>query len=159
MECTRVLCHLRLTGSGLIRHISRPRRAGFEGVLPGRRTDSGAARMCPEQCTCTGTGRQSDARGFHDIMLVNMNGETGPTVSMGQMSNLRRQWPTSLLTGITPRQTDLQSRLRNSLAGSCTYCGRNIIHDMARHVSNCQQMQTSLHWRQKLRTIINPFFI
>ena len=42
---------LRLTGSGRIGHISRPRRAGFEGALPGRRTDPGAAWKGTEQCT------------------------------------------------------------------------------------------------------------
>ena len=48
-------------------------------------------------------------QGFHDITLVDMTGPTGPTVSMGEMSNLRRQWPTSLLTGMTRRQTDLEA--------------------------------------------------
>ena len=81
--------------------------------------------------------------GFHDVTLVDMTGETGPTVSMEEMSNLRRQWPASLLTGMTQRQTDLQllrreckNRFCDSQAGRCTYCGRNIVHDMARHVSN-----------------------
>ena len=47
-------------------------------------------------------------RGFHDITLVDMTGMSGPTVSMGEMRNLQRQWPTSLLTGMTRRQTDLE---------------------------------------------------
>ena len=62
---------------------------------------------------------------------------------MEEMSILRRQWPTSLLTGMTRRQTDLEllrreckNRFRDSQAGRCTYCGGNIVHDMARHVSN-----------------------
>ena len=82
-------------------------------------------------------------RGFHNVTLVDLTGETGPTVSMEEMSNLRRQWPTSLLTGMTRWQADLEtlmregkSRFRNSQAGSCTYCGRHIIHNMACHVSN-----------------------
>ena len=31
---------------------------------------------------------------------------------------------------------ECKNRFRNSQAGRCTYCGRNIIHDKARHVSN-----------------------
>ena len=81
-------------------------------------------------------------RGFHDVTLVDMIGEAGPTSSMAEMSNLRLQWPTSVLTGMTQRQADLEalrqkckSRFHNSQAWSCMYCGRSIIHDMARHVS------------------------
>ena len=44
---------------------------------------------------------------------------------------------------MTRRQTDMESlrrecksKFRNSQAERCTYCGQNIIHDMARHVSN-----------------------
>ena len=51
-----------------------------------------------------------------------------------------RQWPTSLLTEMTQRQTDLlrreyKRRFRDMQAGVCAYCGRHIRHDMARHVS------------------------
>ena len=66
----------------------------------------------------------------------------GPPVSKEEMSNLRRQWPTSLMSGMTRRKTDLEllsreckSRFRGSQTGRCTYCGRRIVHDMARHVS------------------------
>ena len=45
-------------------------------------------------------------------MLVDMTGGTDQTVSMEEMSNLRRQWPTSLLTGMTQRQTDLELLMR-----------------------------------------------
>ena len=52
-----------LTGSDRIGHISRPIHTRFEGALPRRRTDSGAARKGPEQCLCASTGRQSNALG------------------------------------------------------------------------------------------------
>ena len=81
-------------------------------VLPGRAQNS--VRMLVLDARAT-------PRGFHDVTLVDMTGETGPTVSMGEMSKLRRQWPTSLLTGMTRRETDLEtlrreckSRFRNS---------------------------------------------
>ena len=39
--------------------------------------------------------------GFHDVTPVDMAGETGPEVLMEDMCNLRRQWPTSLLAGMS----------------------------------------------------------
>ena len=41
---------------------------------------------------------------------------------------------------------ECKSRFRNSQSGSCTYCGRNIIHDMACHVSN-YQLDLGKLWR------------
>ena len=68
--------------------------------------------------------------GFHDVTLVDLTGVSGLPVSMGEMGDLRRQWPTSLLTGMTRRQTDLElmrreckRRFRNSPSGSFSYCG------------------------------------
>ena len=52
---------------------------------------------------------------------------------MEDMCNLRRQWPASLLTGMSRQQTNLESqrrecknRFRNSQAGRCTYCGQTL---------------------------------
>ena len=74
------------------------------------------------------------------------------------MSNLRRQWPQSLLTGMTQRQTDLELMRRkcklqfsNLQAGICSYYGRHIVHDMAHHASTYhldlgQLWQCSVTW-------------
>ena len=112
-------------------------------MLPERRADSGAVQEDPEQCLCIDTGHQGGAQGFHDVIIVDMAGETSPEVAREDMCNLKLELPTSLLAGMSRRQTDLESqrrecktRFRNSQTGSCTYCGRNIVHDMARHVSN-----------------------
>ena len=92
-------------------------------------------------------------RGFHDVTLVDMTNVSGPAVSMADMSHLRRQWPTSLLTGMTRRQIDLEllrreckRRFRDMQAGACAYCGRHIMHDMARHVSMYQLDLGQLWW-------------
>ena len=81
--------------------------------------------------------------GFHDVTLVDMAGATRPSVSKEELSTLRRQWPVSLVSGMSKRQTDLELMRRNCKAqfrahptGACTYCGRNIVHDMVRHVSS-----------------------
>ena len=101
-------------------------------VLPGRAKNSVRVLIPDARAT---------PRGFHDDTLVDMTGETGPTVSVGEMCNLRRQWPTSLLTGMTRRQTglalrrDCKSKFHSSQAGCCTFCRRYILHDIARHVS------------------------
>ena len=81
--------------------------------------------------------------GFHDATLVDMAGATGPSVSKEELSALRRQWPISVVTGMSKRQTDLELMCRDCIerflshpTGACTYCGRNIKHDMACHVSS-----------------------
>ena len=80
-------------------------------VLPGRAQNSGCV-LIPEA--------RATPRGFHDAMLVDMSSVSGPTVSMGEMSDPQ--------------------------VGRCSYCRRNIVHDMARHVSTYH-----LDWRQLWR--------
>ena len=106
-------------------------------VLPGRAQNSVCVLVPDDRAT---------ARGFHDVTLVDMTSETGPTVSIEVMS-------TSLLTGMTRRQTDLEllrreckNQFRDSQAGRCTYCGRNIVHDMAHHASNYHLDLGQLWW-------------
>ena len=66
-----------------------------------------------------------------------------PISGVEELSTLRRQWPVSLVAGMSNRPTDLElmrcdckDRFRAHPTGACTYCGRNIVHDMAHHVSN-----------------------
>ena len=90
-------------------------------VLPGRARNSVQILVPNTNAT---------PRGFHDITLVDMTGVSVPTVSMGEVSNLRRQWPTSLLMGMTRRQTNLdlkrrecKHRFRDPQQERCSYCG------------------------------------
>ena len=66
--------------------------AGPTRVLPGRAQNSVCA-LVPDA--------RAVPRGFDDVTLVDMTGETSPEVSMEDMCNLRRQWPTSLLAGMS----------------------------------------------------------
>ena len=66
--------------------------------------------------------------GFHNATLVDMAGATGPSVSKEELSALRRQWPVSVVTGMSKRQTDLElmhceckARFRSHHTGACTY--------------------------------------
>ena len=90
------------------------------------------------ECSGTIPDDRSAPWGFHDVTLVDMAGATEE-----ELSTLRRQWPISLVSGMSKRQTKLElmwrdskARFRNNPTGCCTFCGRNIVHDMARHVSS-----------------------
>ena len=83
------------------------------------------------------------ASGFHDIILADMADAAGPLVSLGDLGLLRRQWLVSVVSGMSQRQTELElmqhackERFRGAQTGCCPYCGTNIKHDVARHVSS-----------------------
>ena len=54
------------------------------GVLPGRALDSVRVLI---------TDANVVASGFHDVTLVNMADAVRPTVPVGDLNLLRRQWP------------------------------------------------------------------
>ena len=92
-------------------------------------------------------------RRFHDVTLIDMANADGPVVPMGDLCLLRHQWPLSVVSGMTRKQTDLElmrheCKWRFFLArtGCCTYCGKNIKNDMARHVSNFHLDLAQLWW-------------
>ena len=81
--------------------------------------------------------------GFHDVTLVNMADTGRPTVPVGDLSLLQRQWPVSVVSGMSQKQLELQQlrhtckkRFRGAQTGCHPYCGTNIQHYMARHVSS-----------------------
>ena len=83
------------------------------------------------------------ACGFHDVTLVDMLDAAGPPVIVGDLGQLRRQWPVAVVSGMAMRQTELElmwhtckERFRGVQSGCCPYCGRNIKYDMTRHVSS-----------------------
>ena len=72
--------------------------AAAVGVLPGRVQNS-VQLLIPDAI--------AEPRGLHYVTLVNFTNQTGSSIPMSEMANLRRQWPTSLLAGMKSRQTDL----------------------------------------------------
>ena len=83
------------------------------------------------------------ACGFHDVTLGDMLDTSGPPITMGDLGQLRWQWPVSIVSGMAHRQTELElmwhackERFRGAQTGCCPYCGTSIKHDMARHVSS-----------------------
>ena len=69
---------------------TRSSAAGRTRVLPGRAPNSARALILDDRAI---------PGGFHDVTLVDLSTEAGPPVSMEEMCDLRRQWPTSVLTG------------------------------------------------------------
>ena len=66
---------------------------------------------------------------------------------------LRRQWPVSVVAGMSQRQTELElmrhackERFRVAQTGCNPYCSTNIKHDMARHVSSFHLDLSQLWW-------------
>ena len=104
MERAGVDCDIRLAGGGRVGHhghpgchrLARNDDAAPAPVLPGRRKNS-VWILIPDD-------RAAPCR-FHDVTLVDMAGVTGPPVSKEELSTLRRQWPVSLVSGMSKRQT------------------------------------------------------
>ena len=91
--------------------------------------------------------------GFHDITLINMADVVRPPVPMGDLSLLRRQWPVSVVFRMSRKQMELEllrhackKRFCGARTGCCPYCGTNIKHDMARHVSSFHLDLGQLWW-------------
>ena len=78
--------------------------------------------------------------GFHDVTLVNIADTVGHTVPVGDLSLLRRQWPVSVMSGMSRKQLELEQLChvcKKRFCGAQTGCSRtvartyNIIwHDM-----------------------------
>ena len=72
-------------------------------------------------------------RGFLYVTLLDMADAVRPVVPVGDLWLLRRQWPLSVLSGMSRKQTDLELMrheckqcFRGARTGCCSYCGTNI---------------------------------
>ena len=71
--------------------------------------------------------------GFLYVTLLDMADAVGPVVPVGDLWLLRRQWPLSVVSGMSRKQTDLELMsheckqcFRGARTGCCPYCGTNI---------------------------------
>ena len=79
---------------------------------------------------------------FHDVTIVDMQGEREWKVSMSDLSHLRDSWPPAVFTHMKWHQQDLEL-MRKAAKRTfvqdrplpCKYCGKVIRCDMYRHVS------------------------
>ena len=139
MECSRVAGDIGLAGGGGFGHIICCGCLGLKDtelvrVLTGRAQDS-VRVLIPDA--------NVEASGFHDVTLVNMADAARPPVSVGDLGLLRRQWPVSIVAGMSLRQTELElmrhackERFRGAQTRCCPYCSTNMKHDMTHHVSS-----------------------
>ena len=80
-------------------------------------------------------------RGFHDVTIVDMGDSPEPSLSLDDLSQLRLQWPVTVLRSMVWLQQDLDNmraaakkRFNNARPGNCSSCGKWIKCDMYRHV-------------------------
>ena len=76
-------------------------------------------------------------RNFHEVTIVDMGDLPESSVSMDELSLLRRQWPPTVLHHTVWLQQDLdmmhaeaKKRFRNARPGQCSYCNKWIKCDM-----------------------------
>ena len=91
----------------------RTRNANAElvRVLPGRALDC-IRVLIPDANAVDG--------GFHDVALVDMANAIGPTVPVGDLGLLRRQWPVLVFSGMSRRQ--LRHTCKKRFSGARTGC-------------------------------------
>ena len=73
------------------------------------------------------------SRGFHEILIHNLEDEELPFVALGELGCLRLDWPKTLFTFMSRYQFDrdhlreeCQERFGSTQSGACTTCGKHI---------------------------------
>ena len=81
--------------------------------------------------------------GFYDVLLHDMTDADAPYVAVSDLSDLRQEWPALVVFGMTGHQLELEQmrhdgkkQYRGTQTGLCTFYGKVIILDLARHVAN-----------------------
>ena len=99
-----------------------------------------AGKRCAE-CGALVPDSRGLERDFHDVTIVDMGDLPESSVSMDELSLLRRQWPPTVLRHMVWLQQDLDTmraeakkQFRNARPGKCSYCNKWIKCDMYRHV-------------------------
>ena len=114
--------------------------------LTGRRPGAAVCRILQGRDVRSVCALVPDSRGlerdFHDITIVDMGDLPESSVSMDELSLLRRQWPPTVLRHMVWLQQDLDTmrveakkRFRNTRPGKCSYCDKWIKCDMYCHVA------------------------
>ena len=82
-------------------------------------------------------------QGFHDVLLNDMADADAPYVAVSELSALRQEWPALVISGMIRHQFELEQmrhdckkKYRGTQTGLCTFCGKVIRLDLARHVAN-----------------------
>ena len=114
--------------------------------LTGRRPEAAVCRILQGRDVRSVCVLVPDSRGlernFHDVTIVDMGDMPEVSVSLDDLSMLRRQWPATVLRHMVWLQQDLDTmraeaikRFRNVRPGKCSECHKWIKCDMYRHVA------------------------
>ena len=114
--------------------------------LTGRRPGAAVCRILQVRDVRSVRVLVPDSRGlerdFHDVTIVDIDDLPESSVSMDELSLLRRQWPPTVLRHMVWLQQDLDTmhaeakkRFRNTRPGKGSYCDKWIKCDMYRHVA------------------------
>ena len=128
-----------------------------EGVVPlgsipdvvclvGRRPDAAGSRILQGRDVCSIRVLVPDSRGldqnFHDVTIVDMVDVPELSVSLPELSVLRKQWSPAVFRHMVWLKQDLEmmradakKRFRQTKPSPCVYCGRVIKCNMYRHVT------------------------
>ena len=92
-------------------------------------------------------------QGFHDVLLHDMTDADALCVAVSDLSALCQDWPAVVISGMTRHQLELEQmgydckkRYRGIQIGLCTFCGKVIRLDLARHVAN-YHLELAQLWR------------
>ena len=83
---------------------------------------------------------RAEPRGFHDLLIEDMSATIVRPASAEDLTELRQQWPSSLLSFMTKRQVDMEHQRRECKRqfgirpGKCPHCGTYISLSLSRHV-------------------------
>ena len=86
---------------------------------------------------------RAEPRGFHDLLVEDLSATKDCHIqpaSAGALTALKQQWPSSLLSGMTKCQVDMESLCRDckrkfgsGCPGYCPHCGMHISTSLSRH--------------------------
>ena len=118
--------------------------------LTGRRPEAAVCRILQGRDARSVCVLVPDYRGlewnFHDVTIVDMGDLPEVSVSLDDLSMLRRQWPATVLRHMDTMRAEARKRFRNARPGKCSECHKWIKCDMYRHVATYHLDLAQLWW-------------
>ena len=163
MECSGGICDARFTRVVYVRHRTYSGRPRITNSVTRGRTSKSHERQSPGKCSRPDPGRQGTglrislvAETHESLSWVSAcrYAEYGtPMIPVADLNILRHQWPLSVVSGMSRKQTNYESlrhgckrRFRGEHTGCCSTCRTVIKNDMARHFASFHLDSAQL-WR------------
>ena len=128
--------------------------------LTGRRSDTAECRILQGRDARSVRVLVPDPRGldqnFNDVTIVDMGDVPESSVSTPELSSLRQQWPSAVLSHMVWLQQELEG-MRKTQPSSCVYCGRWTKCDMYQHVAKFhlegESPRTTIHAKRRMQPV------